>query len=229
MALKKTRPAAARGAARKGKPGRPCLWDEYKRRSLHEAAIRLLCRVGADGLTMEALAREVGVAKGTLYLHVPDKQTLLDEVVQEVFEPLMQAVDAVLDGPAPAPDKLREYSRRYSRFFSERERLLRVLLFERRVTHAKLDRFRNPRYLRLQEKLAKVLAAGARAGELRPLDPRRAAAIFLEMNFALCALRLDQPGPAATDADAELVSGLFLEGLLAPASRPRARARRKSA
>jgi AcrR family transcriptional regulator len=207
--------------------GRPCLWDEYKRRSLHEAAIRLLCRHGAEALTMEALAREVGVAKGTLYLHVPDKQTLLDEVVQEVFAPLLEIVDGVLDGPGGAVGKLREYSRRYSRFFAENERLLRVLLFERRVTHAKLDRFRNPRYLGMQEKLARVLEAGVRAGDLRPLDARRAAMIFLEMNFALCALHLDQPRAAAPEADAELVSGLFLQGMERPAAA--ARKRRKSA
>ena len=222
MAVKKSAPAA-RAISPKGKAGRPCLWDEYKRRSLHEAAIRLLCRDGADGLTMESLAREVGVAKGTLYLHVADKQTLLDEVVQEVFEPLFTIIDEVLDGPGDAKDKLRDYSRRYCRFFAERERLLRVLLYERRVTHAKLDRFRNPRYRRVQEKLARVLEAGVRARQLRPLDAPRAAMIFLEMNFALCALRLDQPAPAAPDADAELVSGLFLNGMARPeaAARPR--------
>lgn len=162
---------------------------------------------------MEALAREVGVAKGTLYLHVSDKQSLLDEVVQEVFAPLLKIIDTVLDGPGPAADKLRDYSLHYCRFFAERERLLRVLLYERRVTHAKLDRFRNPRYLRVQEKLAQVLDEGARAGVLRPLDARRAAVIFLEMNFALCALRLDQPGPAEPEADAGLVSGIFLRGM----------------
>lgn len=227
MTAKKIPANSARAARARRTAGRPCLWDEYKRRSLHEAAIRLLCRDGAEALTMAALAREVGVAKGTLYLHVADKQTLLDEVVQEVFEPLFEIIDAVLDGPGEATDKLRDYSRRYCRFFAERERLLRVLLYERRVTHAKLDRFRNPRYRRVQEKLARVLEAGVRARQLRPLDARRAAMIFLEMNFALCALRLDQPAPATPDADAELVSGLFLSGMLAPSGA--ARKARKSA
>ena len=58
----------------------PNLWQEFKRQSIQEAVIRLMCREGLKSVTMERVAQEVGIAKGTVYLHFPDKQSLLDAV-----------------------------------------------------------------------------------------------------------------------------------------------------
>ena len=45
------------------------LWQDFKRQSIQEAVIQLMCREGLGSVTMERVAQEVGIAKGTVYLH----------------------------------------------------------------------------------------------------------------------------------------------------------------
>jgi AcrR family transcriptional regulator len=65
-----------------------------KRRRIIEAAWRLALRNGLRAATMEALAREAGVAKGTLYAHFPDKDAVFDGVVADLLVELATAFDA---------------------------------------------------------------------------------------------------------------------------------------
>jgi AcrR family transcriptional regulator len=64
-----------------------------KRRRIIEAAWRLALRNGLRAATMEALAREAGVAKGTLYAHFPDKDAVFDGVVADLLVELAAAFD----------------------------------------------------------------------------------------------------------------------------------------
>ena len=64
-----------------------------KRRRIIEAAWRLALRSGLRATTMEALAREAGVAKGTLYAHFPDKDAVFDGVVADLLVELAAAFD----------------------------------------------------------------------------------------------------------------------------------------
>lgn len=61
-----------------------------KRRRVVEAAWRLVLRHGLRGMTMEALAREAGIAKGTLYAQFADK----DAVVAAVIDDMLVELDA---------------------------------------------------------------------------------------------------------------------------------------
>jgi AcrR family transcriptional regulator len=72
-----------------------------KRRRIIEAAWRLALRSGLRATTMEALAREAGVAKGTLYAHFPDKDAVFDGAVADLLVELAAAFDRGMlsDGP----------------------------------------------------------------------------------------------------------------------------------
>ncbi len=65
-----------------------------KRRRIIDAAWRLALRHGLRATTMEALAREAGVAKGTLYAHFPDKDAVFDGVVADLLVELAAAFDS---------------------------------------------------------------------------------------------------------------------------------------
>ena len=55
---------------------------ETRRTEIVEAAVRLWADRGYDGTPMAAIAREVGLTKGTLYLYFESKLALLDEVLR---------------------------------------------------------------------------------------------------------------------------------------------------
>ncbi|MFI5542352.1 TetR/AcrR family transcriptional regulator C-terminal domain-containing protein [Streptomyces sp. NPDC051815] len=50
-----------------------------------DAALRLLNDVGLDGLTLRAIAKELGVQAPALYWHFRNKQELLDEMATEMY------------------------------------------------------------------------------------------------------------------------------------------------
>src|SRR6266511_2098468 len=71
------------------------LWQDFKRQSIQEAVIQLMCREGLGSVTMERVAQEVGIAKGTVYLHYRDKQELLDAVKESSLDPLTAKLEQI--------------------------------------------------------------------------------------------------------------------------------------
>jgi len=77
-----------------------------KRRRIVEAAWRLALRQGLRATTMEALAREAGVAKGTLYAHFPDKDAVFDGVVADLLVELAAAFDRGMAGEGAVAERI---------------------------------------------------------------------------------------------------------------------------
>jgi AcrR family transcriptional regulator len=75
------------------------------REQVLDAALALVDRAGLGGLTMRALGAELGVEAMTLYHYVPNKEALVDGLVERVFTAAAPA--------SPAAD-WREHLRRYA-------------------------------------------------------------------------------------------------------------------
>lgn len=188
-------------------------WASYKRQSIQDAVIRLICREGLKSVTMERVAEETGIAKGTVYLHYTDKQELLESVKESALTPLMRNVDAILRGDDPPDEKLRACATEYLSYFDQHRDLFRVLIYERAVTRAQGSRYRSERYRHLLQEMAKVIRDGVRAGVFRDVDAHNVAAMFIESMFAVMNQRLRSEKPAAVEQDVDLIAGLFIHGL----------------
>lgn len=195
------------------KDRRSAEWEALSRRAIREAVVRILSRDGSSALTMERVAAEAGMAKGTLYLYFRNKQQLLESVKEECLGPLQAEFDAVFAAPLPPREKLARFVRRHLGFFDERRDLLRLLLWERELAAARARRQRTDRYRRLLEQVADVVRAGTEAGELRALDPWRSAVVLVEADVALITMRLQQDAPRPVEEDAAMLLDLFLAGL----------------
>ena len=92
-------------AARKATHPEP-LWQSFKRQSIQQAVIQLMCREGLSSVTMDRVAQEVGIAKGTIYLHYKDKQELLEDVKNSSLDPMMTRMNDVFSSDATPDRKL---------------------------------------------------------------------------------------------------------------------------
>ena len=199
-----------------GKQDEPNLWQEYKRQSIQAAVIRLMCREGLDSVTMERVAQEVGIAKGTVYLHYKDKQELLDAVKESAIDPLTAKLDEIVASNLSPARKLESYALRYLSYFDENRDLFRILLYEREVPRSHGGRFRSTRYKRSVERVAGVIDEGAAEGVFRDdVDANKAAAMFIESAIALVNHRLLAAERDPVEADADVLTTLFLHGLAA--------------
>ena len=200
----------------------PPLWESFKRQGIQQAVIQLMCREGLKSVTMDRVAEEAGIAKGTVYLHFRDKQELLDEVKNASLAPLISKLDEIFENDASPSSKLHSYSLRYLSYFDERRDLFRILLYEREETQVQGSRDRGDRYRHLVDATAVVLAAGVADGSFPPMDALAVAAMWVESNFAMLNLRLLTERHQTVEDDARTVSDLFIHGLqLDVASRKR--------
>lgn len=200
----------------------PNLWQEYKRQSIQAAVIRLMCREGLDAVTMERVAQEVGIAKGTVYLHYKDKQELLDAVKESAIDPLTAKLEEIVSSNLAPARKLESYAMRYLTYFDENRDLFRILLYEREVPRAHGGRFRSHRYKRSVERVASVIAEGVEGGVFRDdVDPQKVAAMFIESAIALVNHRLLATDRAPVEDDVDVLAQLFLRGLAAESPKNR--------
>ena len=77
-----------------------------RREEILDAAHTLFTTKGFQPTTMEDILKVVGIAKGTLYYHVPSKEQILRALVLRIVGQVEQRAREVADSSAPAVDKL---------------------------------------------------------------------------------------------------------------------------
>src|ERR1700730_641282 len=93
------------------------------RDALLDAMERLLAHFGYKKTTMDDLADEAGIGKGTIYLHFPSKEEVALCSIDRVVERLRERLKELARSPGPVTKRLREMlrTRVLFRFDSVRE------------------------------------------------------------------------------------------------------------
>jgi AcrR family transcriptional regulator len=195
------------GGTRRGRPG-------YDQQTVLRRAVEVFNRQGYDGTSMGDLARELGVGKSALYHHVPGKEALLSEALDEALDGLT----AVLDRPtgATAYDRLRSAVRDSVRVLVEHLPAVTLLLRVRGNSEVELAALRRRR--EIDDRLAALVSAAAADGSLRAdLPPDLVSRLLFGMVNSL--VEWYRPG-GAVDADvlADAIATLAFEGLNTQAS-----------
>ena len=102
------------------------------RQDILDAASHLLVELGdEEKVTMRAVAAAVGVSPPSVYLHFPDKDTLIFAVCQQLFTALDQAIEGATSPVADPFDRMRGRALAYARFGVEHPEHYRVLFMQK--------------------------------------------------------------------------------------------------
>lgn len=189
--------------------------EQFRRSSIQTAARQVIARRGLAGTSMQAVAAQAGVAKGTVYLYFKDREDLLESAASEAFEDLVNRLQAVLARSAPLPETLRALVRTKIEFFDANQEFLRVHLdagYPGGAVAARCRRRRSPHHARYIELLTAYLENAVERGEMRPLEPARVAWFLAEGVAGLLLRRLSEKGRSAKD-DVDWIVELLLNGL----------------
>jgi AcrR family transcriptional regulator len=74
-------------------------------REIKEEARRQLAATGADGLSLRAVARELGMASSALYRYYPSRDDLLTALIIDAYNALGEAAERAIAGPAAARER----------------------------------------------------------------------------------------------------------------------------
>jgi AcrR family transcriptional regulator len=189
-----------------------------------DAADRLLARSGYKKMTMEDLSQEVGIGKGTIYLHFPSKEEVVLSHVDRIVERVKAELRRLADAEGPAPARLREMLltrvlirfdsvQHYTESLSDLLAALRPGLLVRRRRHFEQE----------AEIIAEVLREGRRAGVFEFPDAAHTARALLTATNALLPYSLSARELGRredVEQEASRVVSLLLDGLVARHTSP---------
>jgi AcrR family transcriptional regulator len=199
-----------------------------RRHDIHDlildAVDGLLARYGYNKMTMEDVARQVGIGKGTIYLHFKSKQELVLSHVDRIAETVVRKLRETAESPDSPDRRLR------------RMLVLRVVHRFDSVAHYTqnlgdlLSSVRTPLLARRQGHFEReaavfedVLRDGARSGSLDCPDPRTAALVLIQSTNSLLPFSLsprELGRREEVEGQAGRIADLLVKGLLACPSRP---------
>jgi AcrR family transcriptional regulator len=81
--------------------------EPYDAQALAEIAMTVFAERGYEGSSLEDIARAAGIAKSSIYHHVPSKEELLSLGLQRGFHGLFKVVDETMARDEPALARLR--------------------------------------------------------------------------------------------------------------------------
>ncbi|HEX3473389.1 MAG TPA: TetR/AcrR family transcriptional regulator [Kofleriaceae bacterium] len=146
-----------------------------KRERILIAAERIFARHGFFAARVSEIAREAGVADGTIYLYFKSKDDLLiswfEDRMKQVNDKLRQAIA----GKPPA-EQLRAFIQAYLQLVSDEPTAAEVLTIELRQSSKFMKEYDNPQFADFLRMLGGIIADGQARGELDAAVPSHIAA-----------------------------------------------------
>jgi AcrR family transcriptional regulator len=188
----------------------------YRRPVFLQAATRVFGERGFERATMDGIAREAGVAKGTLYLYYSSKQSIYDAALAAGFAELDDRTRQAIEDAPTLRDVISAFiSARAGYFFEHRDFFrMYVAAIASRITSVK------PRPSeclamvdRQTRRLEDAIGRAAARREVRRVDAAAAAQAIFDLTRGLVTRRmLSQPASALAE-DAAFLADLIWQGL----------------
>ena len=183
-----------------------------RRDEILRTATDLFSERGYNEVTMEEIAEDMGVSKGTIYNYFSSKENLYLEILKESFEAIEALLHEEVENSDPAPLKLRKLLAAIFTFYRRNLKVLRIL--SRDETHLLKEHFEltekwRTRRVRLYEK---IIEKGIDEGSFVRQNPRLRAlmlygavgAVMVHHDFLMDA------GEVADAVFSQLASGLLV-------------------
>jgi AcrR family transcriptional regulator len=197
------------------KAGRPSKAERHPRdlERVIDAAIRVFNRHGYEASSMEAVARETGLSKSSLYHHVSSKEELLARALDRAFTPLLAtfAEEGALTG-SPF-ERLRYIVNRAVLITLEFAR--EVELLQRVKGNSRIERDALRRRQTVDHTFQAIVEEAVKAGQLRSgVDASLTTRLLFGLSNSLTQWYRPR-GPVGAEAIAQAVTHLVFEGLQA--------------
>jgi TetR/AcrR family transcriptional regulator, fatty acid metabolism regulator protein len=147
-----------------------------KRTRILDAAEDVFARRGFYNARVAEIAREAGVADGTIYLYFKSKDDLLISLFESRMERVLGELEAAIPEAGGAGEKLRAFIAAYMRLIRDSPQVAEVLTVELRQSSKFMKQYANPRFGEFLKLLAGIIGDGQREGQIDPDVPAPIAA-----------------------------------------------------
>jgi len=148
--------------------------EEFRKESICDAAMRVVARKGMKSVTVQDIADEAGVAKGTVYIYFQSRDEILARTMEGATEKLVEKLADACRDCRGFREIMEQRIRTQFQHFEENRDFFRLYLAmsepfgERRLKQ-------HPTYLSYLKQLETILRAAIARGEVRDADVGRLA------------------------------------------------------
>ena len=101
---------------------------EQRRKAILRAAQQLFYKKGFRSVTVESIAKQARLSKGTVYLYFSSKEELYAQVLLNEVEKFHEQVNHIVERESSASEMLFDYAHIYADFFLRERELFRILM-----------------------------------------------------------------------------------------------------
>jgi AcrR family transcriptional regulator len=192
--------------------------SEFRVQSIQDAAMRVIARKGMAAATMQEIAEEAGVAKGTIYLYFRDRDELVEKTFETAITQLLGKVERALESESTVEQKIRAAIAAKFAFFRENREFFRLYI-QLRLPEGDAQQQRRhkrtcePQYRSSVARFAEILQAAMDRGEIRRFDSHRLALFIVEGSNAIVVERVMEETSPSEQGDVEFLTQVILGGI----------------
>jgi TetR/AcrR family fatty acid metabolism transcriptional regulator len=146
-----------------------------KRERILSAAERIFARHGFFAAKVSDVAKEAGVADGTIYLYFKSKDDLLISLFERRMLELTEALQGAIAGKSPR-EQLRSFIRTYLQKCHDEAAATEVLTIELRQSSKFMKEYENPAFADFLRMLGGIIMAAQASGDITDSIPAHVAA-----------------------------------------------------
>jgi AcrR family transcriptional regulator len=185
--------------------------SEFRCAEILAAARKVFATKGFRDATVDDIAAEAGIAKGTVYLYYPSKKEMYLAALKQGLEELRQRTGATMQAAHGAQAKLRAFVRTRMEYAEANRDFFRIY-------HSEFGNLTNDSefqqlYLQQAKTLEAVLHTAARKGEIRRIRADFSAFLIYDMVKSVMIQRLLGRSTARLDDDIETLTELIWKGI----------------
>jgi AcrR family transcriptional regulator len=186
--------------------------EEFRCASIQDAAMAVIARKGIDETTIQDIADEAGIAKGTVYLYFRDRDELLAKTANRAFEKLVAELEPTFSANGSFADRLRAVILRQLQFFDDNRALFRATL-ALSPREAGLQKPKTGAYGQYAARLERMFAEAVESGEMRSLDPLAVSAVYRDCMRGVIVRRIESKPRTTREEDAQFIVSILLRGI----------------
>jgi TetR/AcrR family fatty acid metabolism transcriptional regulator len=195
-------------------PTKEAVVEQFRCQAIRDAAMRVVARKGYDHVTVQDIADEAGIAKGTVYLYFKSREDILEKTMTSSFEEFHERMAAAIAGGGAFAAVIERVVRAQLEYFEERQEFFRLYLAmaeplgERRLK-------KHAAYRTHIAQLTAMIEAAKSNGEVRAAPADRAAIVLASTIRDIALQRLAEKAPPPLADDVSFVRDYICRGIAA--------------
>jgi TetR/AcrR family fatty acid metabolism transcriptional regulator len=186
--------------------------EQFRCQAIRDAAMRVVARKGYDHVTVQDIADEAGIAKGTVYLYFKSREDIFEKTMSYAFGDLQARIREAIGAGGTFAGIVERIVKVQLDYFEERHEFFRLYLAMAEPLGTRRLRKHSAYQSHIAE-LVKMIEAAAKKKEIHAQPAQRIAVALASVVRDIGLQRMTEKSPRPLAEDVEFVRDFICRGI----------------